>query len=55
MGEEAVVAGPMANTDLAGGEDALGDEAMTRGERPAGQDQSEEAEGRGGENVAEVL
>jgi hypothetical protein len=55
VGEEAVEAGPVADADLAGGEDAFGDEAVAAGQRPAGEDQHEEAEGGGREDVAEVL
>jgi len=55
VGEETVEAGPVAEADLASGEDALGDETVAAGQRPAGQDQQEEAEGGGGEDVVEVV
>jgi len=37
------------------GKEALGDEAVPAGERPPGQEQDEESEGRRREDEAEVL
>ena len=55
VGEEAVETGPVADADLAGGEDTLGDEAVATGQGPARKDQGEQAKRGGGEDAAEVL
>jgi hypothetical protein len=53
--EEAMVAGPMADADLAGGENTLGNKAVPARQRPAGDDQDKQAERRRGEDGAKVL
>ena len=53
--EEAVKAGPVTDADLTGSEDTFGDIAVSAGQRPAGEEQDEEAKGGSGENGAEVL
>src|SRR4029450_4014198 len=55
MAEEAMEAAPMADADLAAGEDDLGDVAVSVGEDPAGDDPGEGPEGRGGEGRGEDL
>jgi hypothetical protein len=55
LGKEAVVVGPVADTDLTGGENALGDEAVSRRERPTGEDQHEQAKGGRAERRAEMV
>jgi hypothetical protein len=54
MREEAVEPRPVSDTDLTGGEDALGDEAVAAGQSPAGENQDKESESRGGEDGAKV-
>jgi len=53
--EEAVEAAPVALADAAGDEDALGDEAPTAGQNPAGNPFHEGAEGGLGEDGVEVM
>jgi hypothetical protein len=55
MAEEAMESAPMADADLAAGEDDLGDVAVSVGEDPAGDDPGEGPEGRGGEGRGEDL
>jgi hypothetical protein len=50
-----VEAAPVAVADAAGGEDALGDEAATAGQDPAGNQFHEGAEGGLGEDGVEVM
>ena len=47
VAEEAMVPAPVADADLAGGEDDLGDIAVTGGEDPPCDDEREGLEGRG--------
>src|SRR5437868_5018750 len=55
VAEEAMEPTPMADADLAAGEDDLGDVAVSVGEDPAGDDPGEGPEGRGGEGRGEDL
>ena len=55
MAEEAMEPGPVADADVAAGEDDLGDVAVAMGEDPAGDDHDEGLVGRGGEDGGEVL
>ena len=55
MGKEAVVAGPVSDAHLSGGENAFGDEAVPRSKSPAGENENEQAERGAGENAGEVL
>jgi hypothetical protein len=55
VGEEAMEAGPVTQTDRTGGEEALGDGAVAAGEGLVGEDEDKEFEGRGGEGGAKVL
>jgi hypothetical protein len=55
VGEEAVEARPVTNTDLAGGEDTFGDIAVAARQRPAGEDQDEQAKAGGGEHGTKRL
>ena len=53
--EEAMEPAPVADTDLAAGEDDLGDIAVTVGEDPPCDDEREGLEGRDCEDCGEVL
>ena len=55
VAEEAMEPGPVADADLAAGEDDLGDVAVAMGEEPAGDDQREGLVGGCGEDGGEVL
>jgi len=55
MAEEAVEAAPVTATDLSTGEDTFGDEAVSRGKDPAGNDVEEEDSGGLGKEAAELL
>jgi hypothetical protein len=55
VGEEAVEAGPVAEADLAGRENTLGNETAATGQGPAGEDRDEETKGGSGEDGAKGL
>ena len=55
MAEEAMESRPMSVADIAAGEDDFGDEAVTLGEDPAGDDRNEGLVGRCGEDRGKLV